>query len=82
MEKLEEIENIKDDIFSKIPEKSINNIDELTKLEIKIKEINQKLIDISVKEDLKEDVNNDLEKLDPYVIYLKNVLLDIIKIGV
>jgi uncharacterized membrane-anchored protein YhcB (DUF1043 family) len=78
IEKLEEIENIKDEIYTKLSENSINNINELTRLELRSRKINEKLLESSIK----EDVNNDLEKLDPYVTYLKNVLLDIIKIGV
>ena len=78
IEKLEEIENIKDEIYTKLSENSINNINELTRLELRSRKINEKLLESSIK----EDVNNDLEKLDPYVTYLKNVLLDIIKISV
>ena len=59
IEKLEEIENIKDEIYTKLSENSINNINELTRLELRSRKINEKLLESSIK----EDVNNELGKI-------------------
>lgn len=78
---IEEIEEIKDNIYIKLPLKIIETVDNIIKLNEKNKKLNKELLDLIEKDDfksIKDDIDIDLAKLIPYFDILKKTSISII----
>lgn len=80
-EKTNQIDKLKDNIYNKLSEELIKNIEELAEVNIKYKNIYKKILELTTKTDFKNTnklIKNDLTALNKHLIGLKDILVDII----
>ena len=79
--KILEIDELKDNIYEKLPKKLIQKIEELAEVNIKYKNIYKDVIEITTRRDFivtKKTIKKDLQGLDKHLIDMRSILIDVI----
>ena len=79
--KILEIDELKDNIYEKLPKELIQKIEELAEVNIKYKNIYKDVIEITTRRDFivtKKTIKKDLQGLDKHLIDMRSILVDVI----
>jgi hypothetical protein len=79
--KMLEIDELKDNIYEKLPKELIQKIEELAEVNIKYKNIYKDVIEITTRRDFivtKKTIKKDLQGLDKHLIDMRSILVDVI----
>ena len=79
--KILEIDELKDNIYEKLPKELIQKIEELAEVNIKYKNIYKDVIEITTRRDFivtKKTIKKDLQGLDKHLIDMRSILIDVI----